>query len=45
MAETYHVYQFFLRYCIRPNYHTVRLDFSKLLHKLVAKYQPNKGTC
>ena len=31
-------------YCIRPNYRTVRLDFSKLLNKLVVKYQPNKGT-
>ena len=31
-------------YCIRPNYHTVCLDFSKLLNKLVVRYQPNKGT-
>ena len=31
-------------YRIRPNYRTVRLDFSKLLDKLVVKYQPNKGT-
>ena len=30
-------------YGIRPNYHTVRLHFSKLLHKLfVVKYQPKK---
>ena len=29
---------------IRPNYRTVRLDFSKLLNKLVVKYSPNKGT-
>ena len=32
------------KYRIWPNYHTVRLDFSKLLNKLVVKYQPNKGT-
>ena len=31
-------------YRIRPNYRTVRLEFSKLLNKLVVKYQPNKGT-
>ena len=29
---------------IQPNYRTVRLDFSKLLNKLVVNYQPNKGT-
>ena len=32
------------KYRIRPNYCTVRLDFSKLLKKLAVKYQPNKGT-
>ena len=31
-------------YRIRPNYRTVRLDFPKLLNKLLAKYQRNKGT-
>ena len=31
-------------YRIRPDYHTVRLDFSKLLNKLLVKYPPNKGT-
>ena len=32
------------KYRIRPNYRTVRLDFSKLLNKLLVKYQPNRGT-
>ena len=32
-------------YHIQPNYHTVHLDFSKLLNnKLVVKYPPYKGT-
>ena len=31
-------------YHIRPNYRTVRLNFSKALGKLVVKYPPNKGT-
>ena len=31
-------------YCIRPNYCTVHLGFSKALGKLVVKYPPNKGT-
>ena len=30
-------------YPIRPNYHTVHLDFLKLLNKLVVKYQPIKA--
>ena len=29
-------------YCIRPNYHTVRLGFSKLLEKFVVKSPPDK---
>ena len=31
-------------YRVRPNYRTVRLNFSKALGKLVVKYPPNKGT-
>ena len=32
------------KYCIRPNYCTGCLGFSKTLGKLVVKYPPNKGT-
>ena len=32
------------KYRSQPNYRTMCLDFSKLLNKLVVKYQPNKGT-
>ena len=31
-------------YRIRPNYRTVRLNFSKALGKLAVKYPSNKGT-
>ena len=31
-------------YCIQPNYHTVLLNFLKILNKLLVKYPPNKGT-
>ena len=37
ISEYHHIY------CIRPNYRTVCLGFSKLLEKPVVKYQPNKG--
>ena len=30
-------------FCIKPNYRTVHLGFSKLLEKLVLKYLPDKA--